>query len=193
MTGRPPDLAQPQRTGWQFRVRRTESLRDRGHATPGSDIGDRARPRDNSDGGRVSLRRRVARHPLRLPLRSAQRHFVRATGITHRKLRQIERARFATLLLHSRAYFESTADSHVVSRLRCPAPLGRSVPAGSALTRADADSHAAQKRVNVLSDIVLWLFVVFSGISVGAGFYELRVNVPRWFPPARTVCKVRER
>jgi len=37
--------------------------------------------------------------PLQLPLRSAQRHFVRATGITHQKLRQIERARFATMLL----------------------------------------------------------------------------------------------
>ncbi len=37
--------------------------------------------------------------PLRLPLRSAQRHFVRATGITHQRVRQIERARFATRLL----------------------------------------------------------------------------------------------
>src|SRR5688500_5829799 len=31
--------------------------------------------------------------------------------------------------------------------------------------------------------MVLWLFVVFSGIAVGAGLYELRVNVPRWFTP----------
>lgn len=38
-------------------------------------------------------------HPLKLPLRSVQRHFVRATGITHRTLRQIERARYATTLL----------------------------------------------------------------------------------------------
>jgi hypothetical protein len=37
--------------------------------------------------------------PLRLPLRSGQRHFVRSTGITLRTLRQIERARHATLLL----------------------------------------------------------------------------------------------
>jgi AraC-like DNA-binding protein len=37
--------------------------------------------------------------PLTLPLRSAQRHFVRATGITHRTLRQIERARYAAMLL----------------------------------------------------------------------------------------------
>jgi hypothetical protein len=33
--------------------------------------------------------------------------------------------------------------------------------------------------------MVLWLFVVFSGISVGAGLYEMRVNVPRWFTPIR--------
>ena len=33
--------------------------------------------------------------PLKLPLRSAQRHFVRATGVTLRTLRQIERARHA--------------------------------------------------------------------------------------------------
>ena len=37
----------------------------------------------------------------------------------------------------------------------------------------------------MLPDIVLWLFVVFSGISVGAGLYEMRVNVPRWFTSAR--------
>jgi len=37
--------------------------------------------------------------PLRLPLRSGQRHFVRSTGITLRALRQIERARYATMLL----------------------------------------------------------------------------------------------
>ncbi len=54
--------------------------------------------------------------PLKLPLRSAQRHFVRATGITLRTLRQIERARYATMLLkqgvpildtvHEAAYFD---------------------------------------------------------------------------------------
>ena len=38
-------------------------------------------------------------HPPKLPLRSAQRHFLRATGITHRTLRQIERARHAAMLL----------------------------------------------------------------------------------------------
>ena len=37
--------------------------------------------------------------PLKLPLRSMQRHFVRSTGITHRTLRLIERARHATTLL----------------------------------------------------------------------------------------------
>jgi hypothetical protein len=33
----------------------------------------------------------------------------------------------------------------------------------------------------MLHDIVLWLFIVCSGVAVGAGLYELRVNVPRWF------------
>jgi hypothetical protein len=37
----------------------------------------------------------------------------------------------------------------------------------------------------VLSDIALWMFVVYSGIAFGAGLYELRVNVPRWFTPKR--------
>ena len=36
----------------------------------------------------------------------------------------------------------------------------------------------------MLHDIVLWLFVIFGGIAVGAGLYEMRVNVPRWFTPA---------
>ena len=33
-------------------------------------------------------------------------------------------------------------------------------------------------------DALLWLFVIFSGIAVGAGLYEARINVPRWFAPA---------
>ena len=35
----------------------------------------------------------------RLPIRSTQRHFLRATGLTQRTVRQIERARYATTLL----------------------------------------------------------------------------------------------
>ena len=37
--------------------------------------------------------------PDGLPVRSTQRHFLRATGITHRTVRQIERARYAATLL----------------------------------------------------------------------------------------------
>ena len=33
-------------------------------------------------------------------------------------------------------------------------------------------------------DVLLWLFVIVSGIAVGAGLYEMRVNVPRWFSAA---------
>ncbi len=33
----------------------------------------------------------------------------------------------------------------------------------------------------MLHDTMLWLFVVLSGIAVGAGLYERRVIVPRWF------------
>ena len=29
---------------------------------------------------------------------------------------------------------------------------------------------------------LLWLFVIFSGIAVGAGLYEVRITVPQWFP-----------
>ncbi len=38
-------------------------------------------------------------HGRRLPVRSAQRHFLHATGITHRRMRTIQRARHAALLL----------------------------------------------------------------------------------------------
>ena len=41
----------------------------------------------------------LERQPAKLPIRSVQRHFVRSTGITHRTVRQIERARYATVLL----------------------------------------------------------------------------------------------
>jgi hypothetical protein len=41
----------------------------------------------------------VKGQPERLSLRSAQRHFLRATGMTHATFRQIERARHATNLL----------------------------------------------------------------------------------------------
>ncbi len=34
----------------------------------------------------------------------------------------------------------------------------------------------------MFEQILRWLFVVFSGIAVGAGLYEIRINVPQWFP-----------
>ncbi len=42
-------------------------------------------------------------HPSDLSLRSAQRRFLRATGLTHSAVRQIERARYATVLLRQGA------------------------------------------------------------------------------------------
>jgi AraC-like DNA-binding protein len=39
------------------------------------------------------------RRPTELSLRSAQRHFLQATGVTYATFRQIERARYATILL----------------------------------------------------------------------------------------------
>ncbi len=33
-----------------------------------------------------------------------------------------------------------------------------------------------------MSDVILWLFVIFCGLAAGAGLYEMRINVPRWFP-----------
>jgi hypothetical protein len=41
-----------------------------------------------------------------------------------------------------------------------------------------------------MSDAILWLFVIFSGVAVGAGFYEMRINVPRWFPKRDGVVTV---
>ncbi|HEU5261994.1 MAG TPA: hypothetical protein VFU41_11300 [Gemmatimonadales bacterium] len=33
----------------------------------------------------------------------------------------------------------------------------------------------------MFQEVLLWLFVVFSGIAVGAGLYEMRITVPLWF------------
>lgn len=33
----------------------------------------------------------------------------------------------------------------------------------------------------MLDEFLLRLFVVFSGLAAGAGLYEMRINVPRWF------------
>ena len=41
----------------------------------------------------------LLRRPRELSLRSAQRHFLRSTGVTYTTFRQIERARYATILL----------------------------------------------------------------------------------------------
>ena len=70
----------------------------------------------------------------RLPLRSAQRHFLRATGITHRTLLTIERARRAAMLLregvsildtvHETGYFDQ---AHLTRALRA---LIGTTPAG---------------------------------------------------------------
>ncbi|MEO8613491.1 MAG: helix-turn-helix domain-containing protein [Chloroflexota bacterium] len=46
-----------------------------------------------------AVNRLVNGQPNDLSLRSAQRHFMRATGLTHSDARQIERARYATILL----------------------------------------------------------------------------------------------
>src|SRR5690606_36733685 len=74
---------------------------------------------------------------LKLPLRSAQRHFVRATGISQRTLRQIERARFATTLLkagasildtvHEAGYFDQPHLTRALKTLlgATPAEIGR--------------------------------------------------------------------
>ncbi|HEX7054338.1 MAG TPA: hypothetical protein VF211_10460 [Burkholderiales bacterium] len=37
---------------------------------------------------------------------------------------------------------------------------------------------------------VLWLLVVFGGIAAGAGFYEMRVALPLWFPRSGGAVRV---
>lgn len=54
----------------------------------------------------------LLRRPGELSLRSAQRHFLRSTGVTYIRFRQIERARYATILLK-----EGVSILDVVSRL----------------------------------------------------------------------------
>jgi AraC-like DNA-binding protein len=54
----------------------------------------------------------LLQRPRELSLRSAQRHFLRSTGVTYVRFRQIERARYATILLR-----EGVPILDVVSRL----------------------------------------------------------------------------
>ena len=54
----------------------------------------------------------LLRRPHKLSLRSAQRHFLRSTGVTYTTFRQIERARYATNLLR-----EGVSTLDVVSNL----------------------------------------------------------------------------
>jgi len=54
----------------------------------------------------------LLRRPRELSLRSAQRHFLRSTGVTYAAFRQVERARYATILLR-----EGVSILEVVSRL----------------------------------------------------------------------------
>ena len=72
-------------------------------------------------------------HLGKLPLRSVQRHFLRATGITHRTVRQIERARHAATLLrqgvsildavHEAGYFDQAHLTRAVKTLIGASPL----------------------------------------------------------------------
>jgi len=54
----------------------------------------------------------LLQRPRKLSLRSAQRHFLRSTGVTYASFRQVERARYATILLR-----EGVPILDVVSRL----------------------------------------------------------------------------
>jgi AraC-like DNA-binding protein len=75
--------------------------------------------------------------PLPQSLRSMQRHFLRATGLTHRTVRQIERARQATNLLrqrmsildvvHEAGYFDQAHLARSLRRLigQTPVEIGR--------------------------------------------------------------------
>ena len=75
--------------------------------------------------------------PARLPVRSGQRHFVKAAGIPHRTVRQIERARHAATLLmegasildtvHEAGYFDQPHMTRAFRTLigASPAEVGR--------------------------------------------------------------------
>jgi methylphosphotriester-DNA--protein-cysteine methyltransferase len=79
----------------------------------------------------------VGGQPPPQSLRSAQRHFLRATGLTHRAVRQIERARHATNLLrqgvsildavHDAGYFDQAHLTRSLKHLigQTPVEIGR--------------------------------------------------------------------
>jgi hypothetical protein len=76
-------------------------------------------------------------HAMSMSQRSAQRHFVRATGLTYATFRQIERARYATVLLregasiadavHLAGYFDQPHLTRSLKRLigQTPADIAR--------------------------------------------------------------------
>jgi hypothetical protein len=79
----------------------------------------------------------VQGQPSPQSLRSTQRHFLRATGLTHRTVRQIERARYATNLLrqgvsildavHEAGYFDQAHLTRSLGHLigQTPVEIGR--------------------------------------------------------------------
>ena len=87
----------------------------------------------------------LARQPGRLPIRSTQRHFLRATGISHRTVRQIERARYATTLLK-----QGRLDPRHGLRSRL-LRSGASHPLGEDADRPDARGDRARQEAAVVS------------------------------------------
>jgi hypothetical protein len=85
----------------------------------------------------------LKRRPRTPSLRSAQRHFLRATGLTHAAFRQIERARHATTLLkegvsiadavHLAGYFDQAHLTRSLKRFIGQTPAGI-IQAGSQLS-----------------------------------------------------------
>lgn len=76
----------------------------------------------------------LRRQPCELSLRSAQRHFLQATGLTHAALRQVERARYATSRLrdgvpildvvHQAGYFDQAHMTRSLRRFIGETPAG---------------------------------------------------------------------
>ena len=85
------------------------------------------------------------------PIRSMQRHFLRAVGITHRTVRQIERARYATTLLrqgvpildtvHDAGYFDQAHLTRSVKALIGQTPV--EIARGDATTVVSIQNSAA--------------------------------------------------
>lgn len=122
----------------------------------------------------------LRQHPLDLSLRTAQRRFLRATGLSHQSLFQIERARQATILLKDgHAILDTVAQLGYFDQPH----LNRSLKQFIGLTPTQIQDADRRERLSFLYKTLTsdWHMLTLSKSQEGDGLYEqdrrIRVHV----------------